>query len=615
MLHGIAHAVICLALLGWHPTRRMTAEYVVSVDSGGARGIIVEMRIRGAPDTLRLAMAAHPEYDDRFWRYVRDVRVSIPPAVDARLARDDVGELAVVREDSMVWRVVAPGGSATVRYRIEPPPAQSRRGSWRAHLSATTGLIGGPHSFLFVLGHPEAPARVVLRLPRGWTAATGLEQLDDSTYSAPDVGTLLDGPILIGSISALRRWPFTVHGVLHEVAYGGAPDAVPFDSAVLVTRLTRLAESAHALFGGFPYRRFVFQLQDGTTGGLEHGSSVSLGMSSAAMARGDRTGVTDFFDDAAHEYLHSWNEVYLRPRGWGGLSYRPSPPTREVWWMEGVTISYADLLTRRAGLPTQDASRSVRLARLIGDYLDAPGNAQVSPEEAGWRSGEMPGVHPGLRADVYLQGELLGALLDLRVRETTRNARSLDDAMRRLMKRSGGAGGYTGTDVERAVGDVCRCDMRRFFAAYVRGAGPLPFDESLRAAGLHLVVDTVPAVDPAGHSLADRRVWVSVPQGETAPRLFIEQPDGAWARAGLRAGDRVLRWNDMPVATMRDFRVALDALNLGDRVEIAYERAGRAGHATVEAVGYRVHRARFVARADATSAQRRVRRTTLLDVP
>src|ERR1044071_9431625 len=66
----------------------------------------VEMRFRNAPDTLRLAMAVHPEYDDRFYRYVEGLSVETRG-----------GSGAVTRLDSTLWRAGAPGGEAAVRYR------------------------------------------------------------------------------------------------------------------------------------------------------------------------------------------------------------------------------------------------------------------------------------------------------------------------------------------------------------------------------------------------------------------------------------------------------------------------------------------------------------------
>ena len=73
--------------------------YTLTVTPGDVAGFNVEMRIRNAPDTFRLAMMTHPEYDDRFWRYVRDVHVE-----------SGGSEVRVVREDSALWRTVISGG-------------------------------------------------------------------------------------------------------------------------------------------------------------------------------------------------------------------------------------------------------------------------------------------------------------------------------------------------------------------------------------------------------------------------------------------------------------------------------------------------------------------------
>ena len=49
--------------------------YTLHVDSADLSGFDVSMSVRGKRDTTLLAMATHPEYDDKYWRFVRDVRV------------------------------------------------------------------------------------------------------------------------------------------------------------------------------------------------------------------------------------------------------------------------------------------------------------------------------------------------------------------------------------------------------------------------------------------------------------------------------------------------------------------------------------------------------------
>ena len=94
--------------------------YGLRVDPADTSGFAVSIDIRGRRDTVLLAMAAHPEYDDRYWRFVRDVRVE-----------GAGGRASVSKVDSAVWRVVAPGGSFTLRYRLVLPPRDAQfRSAW-----------------------------------------------------------------------------------------------------------------------------------------------------------------------------------------------------------------------------------------------------------------------------------------------------------------------------------------------------------------------------------------------------------------------------------------------------------------------------------------------------
>ena len=213
--------------------------YRLSVSAADTTRIAVTMHIRNASDTIRLAMAAHPEYDDRYWRYV--VEVGAESGGQAR---------PVVREDSAVWRVVVPGGDVTVRYAISLPALQPGRAAWRPFLAPTGGLVGGPHSFMYVLGQELAPSEVTFDLPAGWEIATGLTPTSDpSTYFAPSVGVLVDSPALVGR---LATWRFAVDGVPHRVVYWRLPDAVPFDTVAFTGQIERIVKEAVRLFGRAP---------------------------------------------------------------------------------------------------------------------------------------------------------------------------------------------------------------------------------------------------------------------------------------------------------------------------------------------------------------------------
>src|SRR3954462_7636065 len=82
--------------------------YLLTIADADTTGWDVRMDVRNARDTFRIAMAKHPEYDDRFFRYVENLRVLTANG-------------SITRVDSAVWRVVAPGGSASIAYRVHLP--------------------------------------------------------------------------------------------------------------------------------------------------------------------------------------------------------------------------------------------------------------------------------------------------------------------------------------------------------------------------------------------------------------------------------------------------------------------------------------------------------------
>ena len=573
--------------------------YTLRVDAGDLSGFDVELRLRNVPDTFRLALVAHPEYDDRNWRFVEALRVETLH-----------GAGTVAREDSALWRVVAPGGEALVRYRMRLPPPESPRAAWRPFLAATGGLVGGPHSFLYVVGGTLAPSHLTLELPPEWQIATGLEPtVDPHTFFAPTVGVLVDSPLLVGR---LRSWRFALDGVPHRVVYWPLPDAAPFDTAALVGSIERLTRQAVALFGRAPYRDYSFLLEDGAYGALEHRSSVTLGAPSAELARDPRA----LLAEIAHEYFHTWNLMRIHPAEYGDVSYRTPPRARGLWWSEGLTMLYADLLLRRAGLPVFDSSRVAHLEGLIGRYLASPGNSRFAPESVSVVAyGAAPGSLGDYSASTHLQGELLGTMLDLIVRDATNGARSIDDVMRTMLERFSGARGFGGQDIERTTGDVCGCKVHAFFETHVRGPKPIDFDQYLRRIGMRIQVSWMPALGRDGQPTADLRLYAWQPPAESTLSLVITNPGSTWGRAGLHTGDRLAALNGTAVATVADFRSIVTRLRIGDTTAVEVRRPRGVWRTAVVVAGFERPVVRLEEIPGATERQRGLRAQWILGSP
>src|SRR6266436_1292698 len=410
--------------------RRPRISYKIHVDAADLSDLDVEMRIRGAGDVVRIAMASHPEYDDRYWRYVENLT-----------AESHGAPLSFTKEESALWRVVARGGTLTVKYRIHlPPQTTPTRAAWKPFLSPTGGLIGDLHSLMYVVGAESVPARVSLDLPSGWASASGLEPTNNpKTFSAASVELLLDSPIIIGQF---QHWEFKVKGVPHTIVYWRQPNAASFDTVSFVAGIQRLVTEAFKFFGQAPYHSYTFLYEDGASGALEH--------------------------------------------------------------LNSVNIYFGDLLLRRAQLPTFDPTRVAHLETYIAAYLLTPGYSRNSAERVSRASDDPLGLGDDF-ASTHLQGNLIGTMLDLMVRAATHGQRSLDDVMRTLGTRFNPQRGITGRDIEQAIHGVCACDSHSFFEAHVRGAQPLDFDHYLRTIGMRTQVSWSPALGTDGKPQPDIR--------------------------------------------------------------------------------------------------------------
>lgn len=550
--------------------KQPVVHYILTVDSADLSLLSVEMRLRNISDTVRIAIVAHPEYDDRYWRYIENMHVEASGS-----------KAAVVREDSSLWLIIGTGKEAVIHYRLRLPAVEGQRAAWRPFLSHSGGLIGGVHSFMYVVGATLAPAHVTLRLPDGWDAVTGLEPTADPyTFYAPSVAALVDAPVLIGK---LKQWRFVVDGVPHRVAYQPLSDTIVFDTTKLVTSVQKLVEQAALLFGRLPYREYSFLMQDGAYGALEHSNSVTLGLPATELAKGEPW----LLNEVAHEYFHTWNIMRIRPAEYGDVSYKKPPLSRGLWFSEGLTMFYADLLLRRANLPVQDSTRRVHFKHLIHSYFGNPGNSVLSPEKVSLAEYGPNGMLGDYSASSHLQGEVLGAMLDMIIRDKTNGKRTMDDVMLKMLERFSGEKGFTGRDVEQAVTEVCACNVHQFFEDHVRGNKVIDFKKHLKPLGLTAEVKWKDARNNDGELSPDLRIFPWQDPGDKLVTITVIDPASCWVKAGLHTGDKIVAVNGARPKNDNEVRQLIRKMKIGESLLINVQRPTGMLRAKVIITGYK----------------------------
>ena len=517
---------------------------------------------------MQVAAHAHPEYDDKYWRYVDDLR-----------ARSANSESTISRIDSVRWQLNNPAGDVIISYRVKFPQDRMPRAAWKPFLASTGGLIGGPHSFLYPIGLEKEAASVTLDIPSSWKVGSGLAGNSSARkFIAPNLHTLMESPMLVGRLS---EWTFNVNSIPHRIFYWRLPNAASFDSVAFVSGIQKIATQAFDLFGSAPYREYTFILQDGAySGGLEHPNSLTLGALSEELAKDPNFTVPEI----AHEFFHTWNLMAIKPRGYREVDYRIQAPVAELWFSEGLTIFYSDLIQRRAGLPVDDSTRVRHLAHLIERYYSMPGLARFSAEHVSRVAyNASPDALGDYSASAHLQGEIIGDILDFRIRDATNGEKSIDDVMR-LMYQRFNAKNFTSQDVESVVDQVCGCTTRDIFDGYVFNAGAIDFNRYLEPMGLKSTLTWVPARDANGKLQPDLRAWAYERGGRL--KFRVSDPESVWGKAGLHTGDDVVSINGVEAKTWPEFRAIFGKIAVGDSTTLVIHRGAATISKTVIATGY-----------------------------
>ncbi|HEX3168359.1 MAG TPA: PDZ domain-containing protein [Chitinophagaceae bacterium] len=544
-------------------------DYLLTVDSTDFSSFAVEIKIRNVADTFHVAMVTHPEYDDRYWQFVEDFFVE---------AKNGKGK--ILREDSALWKIVTNGREAVLHYRIHLPDVTGIRSSWKAYLSPTGGLVGGPHSFMYVVGATLVPSHVAFNIPNDWEIVTGLQATSDKkAFYAPSVAVLVDDPVFIGKF---KSWHFTVDNTPHRVIYWALPDSKGFDTTMLVSSIEKIAQQAVLLFGRPTYRDYSFMLQDGAVGALEHNNSVTVGAPSSQLANS----MGGILSEIAHEYFHTWNLMRIRPVEYRDVDYKTPPLSKGLWFSEGLTIFYSDLFLRRAGLTVFDSTRSFHLENLIRRYTVTPAYLRFSAEKVSEASYGPIGMLGDYSASTHLQGEVLGSMLDLIIRDASNGNKSFDDVMRKMLERFSGERGFTSKDIEQAVKDVCGCNVHQFFTDHVYGSKQIDFSKYLKLIGLQHTIEWKDVLSSDQKPAPDLKAFVYQLPNENAFRMAISNPTVVWGRAGLHTGDIVKSVNGKPLTSDLDFRSIQRNAKIGDTIVVEVQRQSGVQKINVLLTGY-----------------------------
>ena len=441
--------------------------------------------------------------------------------------------------DKATWQVdAAPGKPLVLTYAVYALD-NSVRTAW---LDASRGFFNGTSLCLQVAGQETLPHALELMSTRAtatWHVATGLPAVATNTrgfgsYMADDYDALVDHPFELGHFWSGE---FKACGVPHRFVVAGA--APSFDGARLLADTQKICEAEIRFWhprGKPPHTNYVFMLNavDDGYGGLEHRNSTALICTRRDLPRvGDKRsseGYTTLLGLISHEYFHTWNVKRLKPAAFAQFDYSRENYTHQLWFFEGFTSYYDDLLLRRAGL-LDDAAYLRLLNKTINQVGQTPGRLVQSVAESSfdawvkyYRQDENT---PNATVSYYTKGALVALCLDLTLR--AEGTTDLDEVMRSLFKRCKG-GPMSEADLLDVLQLLAGRSLAPELAQWVHSTDTLPLQPLLERHGVAIHADPSHMAQRLGLRVAEA--------GNIVVKTVLR--GGAAEKAGFCAGDEWL---------------------------------------------------------------------------
>ncbi len=538
-------------------------EYFVSLADPAKHLAHVSLRLREGDGVRRLEMPV--------WNALYQVR-NFAANIENVRAQDAQGNVATVfNRKTSEWEITAPPGCVVVSYDIH----LDSPGPFGSTLNAEHGFFNWAMVLMYspALRGQSASVRL-LDTPTTWElrdvhilgeAAPG--KVDQAIGIARNYDQLVDSPAEAGNF---RQSAFQQDGAIYHVVVDGNP--ADYDMAKLDEVLARIAHAAVDWMQDRPYEEYTFLYhfpRGPGGGGMEHAYGTAIDVNAERL----RNGLMAVASVSAHEFFHLWNVKRIRPQSLEPIDYQGEQDTRALWFSEGVTSTVSDMLLARSGL-VDERGYLRRISEEITELQGRPARQWQSAEESSldaWFEGIAFYRSPERSISYYNKGEILGILLDLRIRQLTNDTKSLRDLFQWMNQHYAKEHRFfpDSAGVQQAAEAVTGQSFSDFFRDYVAGVKEVPYDDFFQFAGLYVVVNTT--------QYATAGLTTTANLGGQ-PEVVQVDPNSDAQRLGILVGDRVIKVNGKPADASLDEE--LSRLQPGTTVHL--ELQNRRGKREVE---------------------------------
>lgn len=329
---------------------------------------------------------------------------------------------------------------------------------------------------------------------------------------------------------------------------------------------------------------------------MEHRNSTVL-TSTRAL---DTGGMLGNIGTVSHEFFHAWNVERLRPQSLEPFDFEEANMSGALWFAEGFTSYYTDLILCRAGIISPEEYVS-GITGTFNYVWNSPGREFFNPIEMSYQApfvDAATSIDPVNRENTFISyysyGSMLGLALDLSLRQ---QELTLDGYLKQLWEAYGKSETpYSLSDLHNSLNNYAgKAFGDAFFRSYIYDSGMPDFESLFANVGIRLLRN--PDRPYLGVTLSPQEDGSLLVQGNPV------RHSPAY-KAGLTRGDVLLAINGVPLGEGPSFPERLQALRPGDSLRLDYSRWGGNRSTTLVAEGhpaYTIHLGETLGEAPADS--------------
>lgn len=502
------------------------------------------------------------------------------------------GELMMKQIDGDIYEIPVHPPVVNVSYTLF--------GNWvdgtYAGIDAGQAHLNMPAAFMWAVGFDKRPIKIQFNdLDKyNWKVSTQLKNEGNGIYSAPNLQYMMDSPTELSNYKQTSWEIINPTGKRQKINLHVYSDDNQQTIDAFGKQVQKVVLEEQAVFSEVPnydYGEYTFinNVHPTVNGdGMEHRNSTIITDPFEKIEGNERQVLGTF----SHEYFHNWNVERIRPKSLEPFDFTHSNQSSELWFAEGFTQYYGEMLLKRAGVYELDRYADV-LGNVINSVLNMPGAKKYPPVQMSrYAVFADAGVSidannmPNIFTTYYQYGAATALALDLRLRAEFNL--TLDDYMHLCWQRFGKIEKpYTVPMLQLVLAQLTKepAFASDFFRQYIYGIEKNNYEGLLANAGLLLRKENPgkawagPLFNAVGRSRAGQAHSAQQNDGLFIATSTVEGTPVY--KAGLDAGDIVLTADGQEVKDQKAFNDIVANKKPGDKMIVKYKNRTGEHQATV----------------------------------